>query len=71
MRLVLLGVSLGLAGAAGLTRYLGSLLFQVKPTDPLIFSGVAVVLVVVAIAAMLIPARRATATPPLEALRSQ
>ena len=71
MRLVLLGVSLGLAGAAGLTRYLGSLLFQVKPADPLIFSGVAVVFVVVAIAAMLIPARRATATPPLEALRSQ
>ena len=51
MRLVLLGVALGLAGAAGLTRYLGSLLFQVKPTDPWIFSGVTLVLVVVALAA--------------------
>jgi putative ABC transport system permease protein len=70
MRLVVFGVLLGLAGAVSLTRYLESLLFQVKPTDPWIFGGVAVVLVAVAIAACFIPARRATATPPLEALRS-
>ena len=71
MRLVLVGVVLGLAGAIGLTRYLGTLLFQVEPVDPLIFGGVTMVLVAVALGACYFPARRATATDPLEALRCE
>jgi predicted lysophospholipase L1 biosynthesis ABC-type transport system permease subunit len=51
MRLVLLGVTLGLAGAAGLTRFLGSLLFHVEPLDPATFGAVALVLAAVAFVA--------------------
>ena len=69
LRLVLLGAGIGLAGAVGVTRYLGSLLFNVRPSDPLIFGSVMLVLVAVAAAACYIPARRATATDPLAALR--
>jgi putative ABC transport system permease protein len=69
MRLVLLGVALGLAGAAGLTRFLGSLLFHVEPLDSVTFGGVALVLAAVAFFACYIPARRATRTDPLQALR--
>jgi putative ABC transport system permease protein len=71
MRLVVVGVVLGLAGTISLTRYLGTLLFQVQPVDPLIFGGVTTVLVAVALGACYLPARRATATDPLEALRCQ
>lgn len=69
MRLVLLGVAIGLAGAAGLTRFLGSLLFQVEPLDPVTFGAVALVLAAVAFGACYLPARRATRTDPLVALR--
>lgn len=69
MRLVGVGALLGLAGAASLTRHLGALLFGVEPLDPLTFASVTVLLVIVALAACLVPARRATATPPIEALR--
>ncbi len=69
MRLVLLGLALGLAGAAGLTRFLGSLLFQVEAMDLVTFGSVAFVLVVVAFGACYLPAHRATATDPLRALR--
>jgi putative ABC transport system permease protein len=71
MRLVVVGVAIGLAGAMGLTRYLGALLFQVQPVDPFIFGVVTIVLVAVALGACYLPARRATATNPLEALRYQ
>ena len=69
MRLILLGLALGLAGAAGLTRFLGSLLFQVEAMDPVTFGAVALVLVAVAFGACYLPAHRATATDPLRALR--
>jgi predicted permease len=69
MRLVVLGAALGLAGAAGLTRYLGTLLFQVPPLDPATFSAVTLILLVVALCACYVPARRATALDPLAALR--
>jgi len=52
-----------------LTRFLTGLLFEVKPTDPLTYVVVASLLAVVAIAACLIPARRATKVDPLVALR--
>ncbi len=71
LRLVVPGVLLGLAGATVLTRFLRSLLFGVKPIDPVTFAAVSVVLVAVAAAACWIPARRATGTDPLTALRGE
>ena len=71
LRLVLVAVGLGLVGAAAVARLIASLLFQVNPMDPITFSAVAVVLATVALAACYIPARRATATDPLEALRCE
>jgi predicted permease len=67
--LTLGGLLAGLAGAFALTRFLNGLLFEVKPTDPLTYVVVAGALAVVAIAACLIPARRATKVDPLVALR--
>jgi putative ABC transport system permease protein len=69
MLLAIVGVGIGLAGAALVTRYLTSLLFGVKPFDVMTFAGVALVLVAVALIASLIPARRATKVDPLNALR--
>jgi predicted permease len=64
-----LGVVLGLIGALLATRLLKSLLFGVSPTNPLIFAGNASILLAVAVAACLIPARRAARIDPMEALR--
>ena len=63
------GLVLGLAGAIALTRFLATLLFEVKPTDLTTFVVVSIVLAVVALAACLIPARRALKVDPLVALR--
>src|SRR6266404_1072852 len=67
--LTLGGLAAGLAGAVLLTRFLTGLLFEVKPTDPLTYAVVAGLLAFVALAACLIPARRATKVDPLVALR--
>jgi putative ABC transport system permease protein len=67
--LAVLGVSVGLAGAYGLTRFLETFLFQVKAFDPLTFVGVAAVLIAVSLAACWMPARRATRVDPIIALR--
>jgi putative ABC transport system permease protein len=71
MALAAVGIVIGLGAAFGLTRYLATLLFQVRPTDPAIFVAVPVVLAVVALLACYIPARRATSVSPVEALRYQ
>jgi predicted permease len=68
-RLTLIGVGVGLAAALGLAQLMGSLLFGVSPVDPQTLVVVTVVLGLVALAACYIPARRATRTDPIQALR--
>lgn len=67
--LVLAGAVAGMAGALGLTRYLQSLLYGVRPNDPATFVSVAFLLTLVSLAACYIPARRATKVDPMIALR--
>jgi predicted permease len=69
MKLALIGVALGLLAAYGLTRFLQKMLFGVTATDPATFTIIAVMVVVVAVLACIVPARRATKVDPLAALR--
>jgi putative ABC transport system permease protein len=69
MFLVTIGLVLGLAGAFAATRLMSTLLFGVTATDPLTFIAVAVVFTTCALAALLVPARRATLVDPIVALR--
>jgi len=63
--LALTGVTMGVAGALILTRFLQTLLFGIEPTDPLTFAGVSGLLMIVAFLATLIPARRTTKMDPM------
>jgi ABC-type antimicrobial peptide transport system permease subunit len=72
-RLVLAGagVAIGLGAAMGLTRLMASLLFGITTLDPLTYVAAPVVLVAAAVLASYLPARRASAVDPVEALRTE
>lgn len=65
------GIAAGLVASAGLTRFLGSLLYNVKPLDAGAIAGAALVLAICAAAAGFIPARRAASIDPMRALRTE
>jgi putative ABC transport system permease protein len=71
MKMVLIGLASGLAGAAILTRFFRSMLFGVQPADPATFISVSAILAAVALFACYIPAQRATRVDPLTALREE
>ena len=71
MLLTAIGVVVGIAGALILTRTIRSLLFEVSATDPLVFTAIPVLLVIVSLLACYTPARRATKVDPLTALRHE
>jgi ABC-type antimicrobial peptide transport system permease subunit len=66
-----IGLVLGLVGAVVATRLLETVLFEVKPFDPLTYAIVAAMVLVVAMAASYLPARRAAGLDPLNALRQE
>jgi ABC-type antimicrobial peptide transport system permease subunit len=71
MKPILIGVGIGLATAVALSRLVASLIFGVRPTDPLTFSAVAATLISVGILANILPAYRATRIEPVRTLREE
>jgi putative ABC transport system permease protein len=71
MLLTAVGVVVGVVGALALTRTIKSLLFEVSATDPIVFTSIPLMLVIVSLLACYTPARRATKVDPLDALRDQ
>lgn len=71
MKLALAGLAIGIGGALALTRLMRTLLFDVTPTDPVTFAGVAILLLIVALLACFLPALRASAFNPTDALRHE
>jgi ABC-type antimicrobial peptide transport system permease subunit len=71
LRIVVAGLVVGLAGAAGVTRVLRTFLFGVTPTDPIAFTIVTLLLLVVGLTAAWLPARRATRIDPWATLRGE
>jgi ABC-type antimicrobial peptide transport system permease subunit len=69
MRPIAIGVALGLAAGAAVSRVLASLLYGVSPLDPVVFIGVALFLSAVALLAGYVPAQRASRVDPMTALR--
>jgi putative ABC transport system permease protein len=69
VRLAAIGLAIGIAGALALTRLMTTLLFDVKPAEPLVFTAVAAALMAVALAASLTPSLRVTRIRPANALR--
>jgi putative ABC transport system permease protein len=70
-RLTLIGIALGIGGGIAVSRLLQQVLFEVDPTDPVIYLAVSVTLLVVAELASFLPARRATRIDPVTALRME
>jgi predicted permease len=71
LRIVLVGVVMGLAGAVVVTRVLQRFLFGVTPTDPMVFTIVTLLLMAIGLVAAWVPARRATRVDPWDALRAE
>jgi len=71
LKLVSLGVVIGLGAAFALARWMETMLFGVRPTDPLTFACIALLLIFIALLACWIPARRATIVDPMTALRRE
>jgi ABC-type antimicrobial peptide transport system permease subunit len=71
MALALIGIAIGLAAAFGLSQLITAFLFGVTARDPLVFIAMPVILTAVALAAVWIPARRASRVDPLIALRAE
>ncbi len=69
MAWVLIGLAVGVAGSAGLTRMLTGMLYEVRPLDPLVLGSVSFLLAAVALVASYLPARRAAKIDPISALR--
>ena len=69
MLLAGIGVAIGLVAAAGVTRFMSSLLYGVEATDPVTFAAAAVMLMAIALLASYVPALRASRTDPIVALR--
>jgi predicted permease len=66
-----IGLVIGAAGAAGLTRFLRGLLYETRPLDPMTFAGMSALLFVVGLGASYLPARKAAAVSPIEAMRGE
>jgi ABC-type antimicrobial peptide transport system permease subunit len=71
LRPALFGLALGLAGSVAVVRLIRTMLYQTQPLDPTVFVGVAAALLLVATAACLIPAWRASRLDPMQALRTE
>jgi ABC-type antimicrobial peptide transport system permease subunit len=71
MRVVAVGLAIGLTGAAALARFVRTMLFDVSPFDPITFAVISATLAAVAFLACLAPAQRATRVDPLIALREE
>jgi putative ABC transport system permease protein len=71
MALALIGLGIGLAGAFAVTRILSSLLYEINTRDPFTFVAVSLLVVLVALSACYIPARRATQLDPMIVIRSE
>jgi putative ABC transport system permease protein len=71
LKVTLIGVTIGLLASVGLTRLVRSQLYQVSPTDPVVYLGVSLLLIAVSLLACYVPARRASRVDPMTALRHE
>jgi putative ABC transport system permease protein len=71
LKLSAIGMAIGVVGALGLRRYLATLVFDVSTADPMVYGGVALLMLTVAMLACWVPARRASRVDPVVALRGE